>query len=243
MTRTITTRSRRVSCRPAPVIEAQTLYAYDARHRTATITFQICTADGAHACTDTPVATGSDAYAYDDADNVTSVTESRTGAAPIVWTYCYDGRNQLINRQTTTACSAASHDEHYAYDAAGNRTQTVIGATATNFAYDAQGRLCAVGATTCTTPNVTYDSAGRTKSWNGWTFAYDADGRLVSACKSATCAAGFDKVTFAYDGEGHRTQIQTTSAAGVQRPPTSATRATRSSRRSSPTRRIRHQAP
>ena len=92
----------------------------------------------------------------------------------------------------------------------------MIGATATNFAYDAQGRLCAVGATTCTTPNVTYDSAGRTKSWNGWTFAYDADGRLVSACKSATCAAGFDKVTFAYDGEGHRTQIQTTSAAGVQ---------------------------
>ena len=51
--------------------------------------------------------------------------------------------------------------------------------------------------------------------WNGWTFAYDPDGRMLSACKSATCAAGFDKVEFVYDGEGNRTQIKTTTAAGA----------------------------
>ena len=37
------------------------------------------------------------------------------------------------------------------------------------------GRLCAVGATTCASPNLTYDSAGRTATWSGWTFAYDAE--------------------------------------------------------------------
>jgi RHS repeat-associated protein len=47
------------------------------------------------------------------------------------------------------------------------------------------------------------------------TFSYDPDGRLVSACKSPTCAAGFDKVEFAYDGEGHRTSITTTAAGAV----------------------------
>jgi hypothetical protein len=38
---------------------------------------------------------------------------------------------------------------------------------------------------------------------------------MVSACKSQTCAAGFDKVEFVYDGEGNRTQIKTTTAAGA----------------------------
>ena len=37
----------------------------------------------------------------------------------------------------------------------------------------------------------------------------------MSACRSPTCAAGFDKVEFAYDGEGHRTQLKTTSSAGA----------------------------
>jgi RHS repeat-associated protein len=195
--------------------EVQTLYTYDGRHRTATITVQTCTVNAAHACTDTPVDNGGDTYTYDDADNVTSVIESGDGGAAPTWNYCYDGRHQLVERQTTSACSASSHDEHYGYDAAGNRTQTVSGATTTNFAYDTQGRLCKVGGTSCASPNVTYDSAGRTTSWAGWTFGYDAEGRLVSACKSATCAAGYDKVTYAYDGEGHRTQIQTTSAGGA----------------------------
>jgi hypothetical protein len=62
---------------------------------------------------------------------------------------------------------------------------------------------------------IRYDSAGRTLSFAGWTFAYDAEGRLTSACKSPTCAAGSDKVEMAYDGEGHRTQLKTTSAAGA----------------------------
>ena len=38
---------------------------------------------------------------------------------------------------------------------------------------------------------------------------------MLSACKSATCASGFDKVEFVYDGEGNRTQIKTTTAAGA----------------------------
>lgn len=60
------------------------------------------------------------------------------------------------------------------------------------------------GAATCASPNLTHDSAGRTATWNGWTFGYDADGRMVSACKSPTGAPRYDTVTFAYDGAGHR---------------------------------------
>ena len=89
----------------------------------------------------------------------------------------------------------------------------------TNFAYTAEGLLCDVEtaptAASCTGGNVGSDSAGRISSYNGWTYGYDADGRLVSACKSPTCASGFDKVTFAYDGEGHRTQIVETAASGT----------------------------
>jgi RHS repeat-associated protein len=192
-----------------------TTYTYDARHRAATITTVTCAADASHACTDTPVTTATDVYTYDDADNATSVAEARDGATPVTYTYCYDGRGQLVDRQTGGACSSSDHDEHYAYDAAGNRTTALVAGTTTNYAYDAAGRLCAVGATTCASPNLTYDSVGRTATYAGWTFAYDAESRLVSACKSATCAAGFDQVTFAYDGAGHRTQIKTTSASGT----------------------------
>jgi hypothetical protein len=37
-------------------------------------------------------------------------------------------------------------------------------------------------------PNVTYDTAGRTATYNGWFIVYDAEGRLTSACKSTSCS-------------------------------------------------------
>ena len=38
---------------------------------------------------------------------------------------------------------------------------------------------------------------------------------MLTACKSASCASGNDKVEFSYDGEGHRTQIEATAAGGT----------------------------
>ncbi len=94
-------------------------------------------------------------------------------------------------------------------------TQTVVGGVTTNFAYNAEGQLCKTGATTCGTPNVTYDSVGRTRSWNGWWFRYDAEGRLTEACKDSGCAASKERVAFTYDGEGRRTTIETAPANGT----------------------------
>lgn len=197
--------------------EHQALYSYDARHRLTGITFQTCAADSSHACTSTPASTGSDTYAYDDADNRTRVLEAN-GSASSDRRYCYDARNQLIYRNTASACSSSANDEAWTYDDAGNRLTATSGGTTTNFAYHADGRLCDVEvgtAASCSSGNVTHDSAGRIETWAGWTFGYDAEGRLVSACKSATCASGYDKLAFTYDGEGHRTKIVATSAAGA----------------------------
>jgi RHS repeat-associated protein len=102
------------------------------------------------------------------------------------------------------SCTITTGDETFAYDAAGNRTL----AAGTSFAYDTEGQLCKVGATICGTPNVSYDSAGRTLTWNGWTLTNDGEGRLASACKVAGCATG-DKVEMRYDGAGHRIELVT----------------------------------
>lgn len=196
--------------------EHQSLYAYDARHRLTGITFQTCAANVSHACTDTPVNTGTDNYAYDDADNRTQVVESN-GSTSADFRYCHDARNQLTYRNIGAACSSSANDEAWTYDEAGNRLTATSGGSTTNFAFHADGRLCDVevgAAAGCSGGNVSHDSAGRIESWNGWTFAYDAEGRLTLACRSLTCASGYDRVDFTYDGEGHRTQIVATSAGG-----------------------------
>ncbi|MDQ3523729.1 MAG: RHS repeat-associated core domain-containing protein, partial [Chloroflexota bacterium] len=194
----------------------QSLYSYDARHRLAGITFQTCTVNAAHACTDTPVSTGSDAYAYDDNDNRTQVAENNA-ATSSDRRYCYDARNQLVLRNSGIACSSSANDEAWTYDEAGNRLTATSGGTTITFAYDATGLLCDAktgAAASCTGGNIDHDTAGRIQSWNGWTLAYDAEGRLTSACKSATCTSGSDKLVFSYDGQGHRTKIVATAAGG-----------------------------
>lgn len=193
--------------------EHQALHAYDDRHRLTDIEFQTCTANASHTCTDTPVANGADTYAYDDNHNRTQVIEIN-GSVTSDRRYCYDARNQLIFRNTGAACSSGANDESWTYDGAGNRLTAASGST-TNFAYDAAGLLCDAetgAAASCSGGNISHDTAGRIGSWNGWTFGYDAEARLVTACKSPTCASGSDKLEFTYDGEGHRTKIVATAA-------------------------------
>lgn len=197
--------------------EHQSLYSYDARHRLTVIAFQTCAANSAHTCSGTPVNTGSDTYTYDDADNRTRVLEAN-GATSSDRRYCYDARGQLTYRNTGTACSSTAKDESWNYDDAGNRLTATSGGQTTNFAYHSDGRLCDVEVATtatCVGGNVSHDSAGRIEAWNAWTFAYDAEGRITSACKSPTCASGSDHVGFTYDADGHRTTITATAASGT----------------------------
>jgi RHS repeat-associated protein len=132
--------------------------------------------------------------------------------------YCYDAQNRLVARNTAAACTS-SPDETYDYDAAGNRTTAVekngSTTTTTTFAYNADGQLCRTGATSCGTPNLTYDKAGRTRAWNGWWLSYDPDGRLASACRSENCLASADRITFTYDAEGRRTSIASAPGGGT----------------------------
>ena len=66
-----------------------------------------------------------------------------------------------------------------------------------------------------------YDDAGRTQTVTdnetSWTFAYDADGRLTSACSGTTCSGSrmCNWVDYRYDGDGHRIQIKTIAAGGT----------------------------
>ncbi len=194
--------------------EHQALYSYDGRHRLVGITQQLCVVSTGHACSST-TPTGSDTYSYDENDNRTQVVENN-GATSSDRRYCYDALNQLIYRNSGAACSSGSNDEAWTYDDAGNRLSSTTGGVTTNFAYTPEGLLCdaRTGTASCSGGNLTSDSAGRISSYNGWAFGYDAEGRLTSACKSPTCASGSDKVTMAYDGEGHRTRIVETAAGG-----------------------------
>jgi RHS repeat-associated protein len=196
--------------------EHQTLYAYDSRHRLTGITQQLCVVSTGHNCSST-TATGSDTYAHDENDNRTQVVENN-GSTTSDRRYCYDALNQLLYRNTGAACTSGSNDELWTYDDAGNRLSAKTGGVTTNFAYTSEGVLCDVETApttaSCTGGNVTSDSAGRISSYAGWTYGYDAVGRLVTSCKSPTCATGFDKIEMTYDGEGHRTQVKETAAIG-----------------------------
>lgn len=200
-------------------VEHQTSYGYDERHRLVSISHQRCTRLDPASQTDRTCSasapTGSLAYEYDANDNRTRVNGTN-GATSADRRYCYDAQDRLQYRNTGAACSASAKDETYAYDPPGNRTQAVVGGVTTNFTYNDKGQLCNAGATNCSTQNVTYDPAGRTKTWNGWWLTYDAEGRLSSACKSETCPTTADRVTMTYDGEGRRTAIASRPGGGTE---------------------------
>ena len=195
--------------------ELQSLFTYDVRHRLTTISHQLCVVADvtSHACSSTTAA-GSDMYAYDEVDSRTRVTEAN-GAATSDRFYCYDARDQLIYRNTAAACSSSAKDEAYTYDDAGNRTSALVAGSTRTFTYTPDGQLTACTVPACT---ITYDTTGRTSAWTDsgitWAYTYDSAGRLTSACKSTACTgSGFDRLDFAYDGEGHRTKITETPAA------------------------------
>ncbi len=197
-------------------VEHQSTFGYDERHRLKDIAHQRCTRSApadpdSHACSST-AATGSVGYAYDANDNRIQVDEDN-GATSADRRYCYDPQDRIQYRNTGAACSSSAKDEEYQYDASGNRIKAITGST-TDFAYNAAGQLCQVGGTTCGTPDVTYDSAGRTASWNGWHLKYDGHDRLLKACRDAGCTSAADQVRMWYDGEGRRTKIVTDPASG-----------------------------
>lgn len=104
--------------------------------------------------------------------------------------------------KTTTGCTETTGDETFEFDDPGNRTT----AAGTIFTYSGSGQLAS-----CTTGcgTVAHDLSGRIQKWNGWAFEYDSVSRMARACQSSTDCTGLsNEVEFAYDADGHRTQIR-----------------------------------
>ncbi len=180
--------------------EHQTTFGYDERHRLATVTHKLC-AVIEHPCSGgyTLQTTGSDTYVYDVSDNRTQVNETN-GSATVNRYYCYDAVERLVSTRSATGCTTGLL-EAYTYDDSGNRTST----SAVTFTYNTSGQLasCTSGCGT-----VHHDTVGRMDKLNGWFYEYDAQGRMIRACLSTSCAGSVTKLEYTYDGEGHRTQVK-----------------------------------
>lgn len=192
--------------------EHQTRYAYDERHRLASITHVLC-ATSQRPCSGGNVLSSvlASAYAYDGNDNRTTATDDNGGGA-VTRHYCYDARNQLVAVSASSPTCASGATETYAYDAAGNRTS----AAGRSFAYGTSNKLATCSGTAC---NPVFDADGRltrvTLASGTWSYQYDADGRLTAACKASACATGIARLDVAYDAEGNRTRITETPASGA----------------------------
>jgi RHS repeat-associated protein len=142
------------------------------------------------------------------------------GAGAVTHWYCHGGRGELLTRRTGADCASSPVDETYTYDAAGNITTASGGGLQTTYTYVVQPSILTPILATTQALTVTTDSAGLTTRITGgaspWAYAYDPEGRLVSVCRSTACTgSGFDRVDYAYDGAGHRTQVRTTTAGGT----------------------------
>ncbi|MEI2672157.1 MAG: hypothetical protein V9G13_13835 [Marmoricola sp.] len=123
------------------------------------------------------------AYTYDADGRL--IQRSPIDTAPLTNDYEYDAASQLT-RSAIGGPNGPLLDEAYAYDAAGNLTQTTSSRDGVStYAYDALNRLIGVSSPGF---NATYgyDGVGNRTSAGGVTYSYDAGGRLISASDGTT---------------------------------------------------------
>ena len=88
----------------------------------------------------------------------------------------------------TTGGSAPTYSDSFTYDLAGNPTSSTVQGNTVNFSPDGENRLA----------YLQYDLNGNvTNNVRGWTFAYDAENKLLSAT-----GPGGQTIGFGYDGLG-----------------------------------------
>jgi RHS repeat-associated protein len=140
------------------------------------------------------------AYTLDPVGNPTQVV--RTGSLPGTTIYAYDSRHRLTEVCYATSCAGATDYIRWIYDAASNRLTETRPAGATTYSYNAADQLTLAG-----TMSYSYDSNGNQIAAGGRTFAYDLEDRMTSTTSSGVTT------TFAYNGDGNRTQANTGAAA------------------------------
>ena len=140
------------------------------------------------------------AMAYSASGRRTSVAEADGSTE----TYAYDARGRLISETRT---GGNPYSSTHAYDAVGNRTQSVRNGAPVTFSYDANDRLTSDG-----TVSYGWDANGnlasRTQGANVTAYGFDAENRLMAV----TGAAGAHQ--FGYDADGRR--VRSASPAGTR---------------------------
>ena len=138
--------------------------------------------------------TGFERYTYND-DSLVATKETVDGT----WSYTYDNIGQLTSA-VLVKDGTTLRSEAYAYDAMGNRTQSVIDGVETNYAYNNLNQIV---------------------SANGFAYRYDADGNLLEDEKriytwttdnrvaSETLKSTGQTWTYGYDSLGNRTSVTT----------------------------------
>ena len=163
-------------------------------------------------------------YTYDSLGQC--ITEATVDGT---WTYSYDVIGELTHAVfVSTNPAIANQDEAYFYDAAGNRTQTIINGVTTvyttnnmneytqvgntTYTYDADGNMTSATDASGTT-TYTFDAENQLTAVNGpsgsWSYQYDAFGNRVSSTANGVTTNyvidpfGLGNVVGEYDAVGN----------------------------------------
>jgi RHS repeat-associated protein len=164
-------------------------------------------------------------YTYDALGRATTETTSDGQ-----WVYTYDADGQLTHAVFTPNASSSvpAQDLQYTYDAAGNRTQTVINGVTTAYTVNNVNEYTQVGGTTYTydpdgnlatattggvTTTYTFDQenqlTGITSPSDTWAYQYDPFGNRISTTHNGATTqnlidpGGLGNIVAQYDGSGN----------------------------------------
>ena len=161
-------------------------------------------------------------YTYDDAEQMTGITDKNSGGTTLVsYGYTYDAAG-LVSQETRTWDSGSDTDTlDYTY----TNNDQLTGVTHTNdafanesFSYDANGNETGTGYTTSTgneqtaSPGFTYtyDADGnmitstQTSTGDVWTYSYNFRGLMTGAVEKTSGGTVLAQVTYTYDALDNR---------------------------------------
>lgn len=129
-------------------------------------------------------------YGYDDAGNLTSVSDSADSGYNRA--YGYDGIDRV------TSASGPWGSGSMTYNGAGNLTSQSFGSFSVGYGYDGQNRLSSVSG--ARSGSFGYDAHGNVTGAPGATYTYDGAPNLTCV----NCADPARKITYTYDGLNRR---------------------------------------
>ena len=196
---------------------ATAMYGYDPTGRvetvgnaTDTLTYTYVPGTGDIASSSWQTATLDTTYTYDGYKRLTNIAvnnvnvygytlndkNQRTGATlpdGNTWSYSYDTLGQLTGAEKNSSAAALLKTFTYSYDLIGNRTSATEDDTTTSYTSNLVNQYTQIAAQI-----PTYDADGNLLTYNGWTYTWNGENRLIAAEK------GTMRLEFAYDYMGRR---------------------------------------